>query len=216
MWLASLADELRVVRSDEDVAYVTKLFEQATGDYVCPRVWTQWLQFALQQLPADLTSPSSSAVVESTRRLFERAIVAVGCHPVHGGDIWDRYRTFEDLVATALADTATRAPPHTRDDLVKAKGRWLKLFTRQLQHPLQGNEKVLEEVKALPPSEVLAAAGFAKLVKDAEKAHAAAQLMLKQRAPLERLLQAVHDRLTSASDVDKGAEKNKLLSTWKA
>lgn len=56
-------------------------------------VWLEYLQFSIGHIGKD---------EEKMRRLFERALAAVGMHVTKGAIIWEAYREYENVILTSL------------------------------------------------------------------------------------------------------------------
>ncbi|KAI4487937.1 hypothetical protein M0802_011699 [Mischocyttarus mexicanus] len=135
LWLSWLRDEIKLAVSSEEKAEVVKLCERAVKDYLCVKVWLEYLQFSIGNMDNDKDG------IKNVRQLFEFALTSVGLHTIKGAIIWEAFREFE-AVLFALIDSKNVAEKKEQLDRIG------NLFRRQLACPLLDMEKTYEEYEA--------------------------------------------------------------------
>lgn len=100
LWLQWIADEQMNDDDDDDDhlhhTFIESLYEKAVRDYMSARIWLNYCKFVMQRMK------EGQCTIDGVRKIFERAITAVGLHVRRGGDVWDAYREFESTVLESV------------------------------------------------------------------------------------------------------------------
>lgn len=136
LWLVWISDEIKLATTDEQKAEIVELCERAIKDYVSVEVWLEYLQFSIGYMGKD---------EEKVRRLFERALAAVGMHVTKGAIIWEAYREYENIVL--LSQLPSDDDPENERKKAQLE-RIVGLFKRQLSNPLLDMDKTYEEYQS--------------------------------------------------------------------
>ena len=135
LWIQWIEDEIKVISSDEEKAYIVELFEKGLKDYVSVDLWLEYCQFKIGDMAA-------ADGVKKIRDVFERALVSCGRNVARGSLIWDAYREFEAVCLTMSGDKDS-------ETFNSQNKRMLGVFKRQLGVPLLGMEETLNEYKKM-------------------------------------------------------------------
>uniref|UniRef100_A0A914X447 Squamous cell carcinoma antigen recognized by T-cells 3 n=1 Tax=Plectus sambesii TaxID=2011161 RepID=A0A914X447_9BILA len=125
LWLDYIKDEMMASSGDDANSreLIDQLFNRAMADYQSIDIWLEYMQWAC------------GSSLEDARKVFERALTAVGLQADKGALIWDLYREFEIAVLGAMSG------PIAEDQRQKVD----KIFRRQLSIPLIGMEQTWME-----------------------------------------------------------------------
>lgn len=126
IWLEWIQDEIKLLdetAEDSDHEKVVKLFEQGIEDYHCPKLWLEYIQYAIKWL-------GEENGLARFRSLCERAISRVGLDPENGASIWEVYRETEKMIES--------------DDQKEIIS---KLYRRQVALPIYQNDETYKEFK---------------------------------------------------------------------
>lgn len=119
MWSEWIEDEESLVSSSGEGWTATSceriqtLFRQATGDYLSIDLYLKWFDFAEKMMVEALEQKTESPPVMSmddVRAVYESALSRVAHHMSRSGEVWSRYRAFEDLVESASVSDEESAP----------------------------------------------------------------------------------------------------------
>ena len=91
LWLEWIEDEKKLCESEEDHEKLVELFEKGAKDYLAPKLWLEYIQYAIRWLGFE-------DGIKRFRSLCERAIQKVGLDPENGGAIWEVYRETELMI----------------------------------------------------------------------------------------------------------------------
>lgn len=121
---------------------IQSLYEKAVADFLSVNVWLSWADFmesaVVESLEAAQTNDREDApqvTFDTVREFYECALERLEGHLSRAGEIWARYRAFEDLVAS-IADASEETA------LVERKRT---IFHRELAHPHQHLQKMYDE-----------------------------------------------------------------------
>ena len=53
LWLDWIEDEKNVCQTEEEHEALVELFERAIEDYMCPKIWVEYIQYAIRWLSAE-------------------------------------------------------------------------------------------------------------------------------------------------------------------
>lgn len=145
IWLEWLEDEeaqAGLVIRLEDFERLQGLFRQATSDYLSIDIYLKWASFLERVLVESLEAAqngsmnaSPSVSFDLVRQFYESTIEVTQHHLARAGEVWERYRAFEDLVAAAEAISTPDAP------VLRKRA----LFHRELAHPHLNLAKVFAD-----------------------------------------------------------------------
>ncbi|XP_011641239.1 squamous cell carcinoma antigen recognized by T-cells 3-like [Pogonomyrmex barbatus] len=96
LWYGWISEEIKLATTEEQKADVVKLCERAIKDYMSVEVWILYLRFNIECMDTDEKG------IENVRRLFERALDAVGLHITKGAIIWEAYQEYESMLLASL------------------------------------------------------------------------------------------------------------------
>lgn len=102
---------------------MVELFEKGAKDYLAPKLWLEYIQYAIRWLGFE-------DGIKRFRSLCERAIQKVGLDPENGGAIWEVYRETELMIES-----------EEKNDKVS------NLFKRQCSLPIYQLEETYKEFK---------------------------------------------------------------------
>lgn len=136
VWIEWIEDEETLVsESGERWSYdafvrVQKLFRQATNDYLSIDLYLKWVEWMEKMMVDSLEAiqdgnaiDAPQVTLEDVRACYESALLRVQHHMSRVGELWSRYRAFEDLMASVSAHDGGNASV-----LLKRK-----LFHRELE-----------------------------------------------------------------------------------
>ena len=100
-------------------------------------MWLEYVQFCIGFM-------AEENGMQRVRSAFDRAIGAIGMHPVKGSIIWEAYREFEHALLSGLQPQPGAVQTATQKEAMTAQStRVDNLFKRQLAVPLLGNISAL-------------------------------------------------------------------------
>ncbi|XP_036383743.1 squamous cell carcinoma antigen recognized by T-cells 3 [Megalops cyprinoides] len=138
IWLDWLKDEIRLTKEEPNRDKVNDLFERAVKDYICPEIWLEYAQYSI----GGMGTPGG---IERVRKIFERALTAVGLHMTKGAAVWEAYREFENAIMSTMQPPGS-VPTREQQELLNAQlERIHALFRRQLAIPLMDMEAAYAE-----------------------------------------------------------------------
>ena len=124
LWLEWIDDEKKLIEDDTGhETLIEPLFERGVKDYLSPKLWFEYIQYAIRYL-------GQEDGLKRFRALCERAIQKIGIHPEHGAQIWEVYRETEKMIES--------------DD---KKEKIANLFKRQCSLPIYQLEETYKEFK---------------------------------------------------------------------
>lgn len=148
IWLEWLEDEQHAISltgqklRQSSFERVQSLFQKATSDYLSVNIWLKWADFmelaVVESLEAMQSAPGEDApevTFDDVRAFYEAALEHVQWHSSRAGEMWVRYRAFEDLVAS-VADVS--------EEVVMVE-RKRAIFHRELAHPHTHLQKMYDE-----------------------------------------------------------------------
>ncbi|KAL2609096.1 hypothetical protein R1flu_027669 [Riccia fluitans] len=107
LWREWAQDEARLVARQEDVGAVEALYERGVQEYQSVMLWLDYFEFMMKQV-ADASQVKAEKLGKK-RRLFERALAAVGLHYTEGGKIWKAFREMENSLLLNLKGSENEA-----------------------------------------------------------------------------------------------------------
>ncbi|ELT99707.1 hypothetical protein CAPTEDRAFT_217624, partial [Capitella teleta] len=141
LWLDWLRDEIKIAEAAEEKDHVLQLFEKAFKDYLSPGVWLEYVQFCIGFM-------AEEGGMQKVRSAFERAIGAIGLHPVKGSIIWEAYREFEHAMLCGMQPAPGAVQTASQKEAETAQiARVESLFKRQLAIPLLHMQQTMSEYK---------------------------------------------------------------------
>jgi len=123
IWMEWIQDEVKLAESDAEHEQIVELFERGVMDYHAPKLWLEYIQYAIKWL-------GQENGLTKFRALCERAISAVGLDPENGASIWEVYRETEKMIES--------------DDQKEIIS---KLYKRQVSLPIYQNDETYKEFK---------------------------------------------------------------------
>ena len=108
---------------------VCELFERGTKDYLCPKLWVEYVKYVSTMKIA----AQDENCLQIVRNIFEKALIAIGLHATASDAVFNTYRSVEENL------------PQSAE---LKKERIFQLYKRHLSVPtpnLEGNYKVFRE-----------------------------------------------------------------------
>ena len=151
MWSEWIEDEEALVSgsgegwTSSSFERVQNLFRQASTDYLSIDLYLKWFDFmekmvveSLEALQSGGSKDSPQVTFDDVRDCYESALLRVSHHLSRAGEVWARYRAFEDLVASVLDESED----------VASVTRKRSLFLRELSFAHVNLAKMFAEVYA--------------------------------------------------------------------
>eukprot|EP00795_Rhopilema_esculentum_P015566 gene15566-6831_t len=139
LWLEWINDEKPLASLPAQRNYMESLLQKAVKDYQSVRVWIEYCQVAMDGI-------QSANGIDNVRKLYEKAVTAVGLHLTEGSSVWDSYREFEMEILQSYQqlhgiENAGTSLQRIEEQIARVEV----LFKRQLAVPLFGMEQTMQE-----------------------------------------------------------------------
>lgn len=148
IWLEWLEDEQALLEvrgqklSQTAFERIHALYEKAVTDFLSVNVWLSWADFMESAVVESLEAAQSNdredpprVTFDTVREFYESALERLEGHLSRAGEIWARYRAFEDLVSSVAEASEETA-------MVERKRT---IFHRELAHPHKDLQKMYDE-----------------------------------------------------------------------